>query len=148
MQNRDPGALCLHERLFTVAAKPNDRFRPCGRIVGLASGISPQNCAGLVGKLPRKCPIDPHKSISNELLYSRIAERAHRFVFTAKSSHHLRVLSAEDGKPLHLDPSVEDLAEDLGAAWAGTGPFGCSLRPGVEGRRERLEPRMVQIRPQ
>jgi hypothetical protein len=83
MPNRAPRCSAPSERLFAVAAKPSDRFRPCGRIAGLASGISPQNCAGLVGKLPRKCPINPHESVSNELLHLRIAERAHRFIFGA-----------------------------------------------------------------
>jgi hypothetical protein len=32
--------------------------------------------------------------------------------------------------------------------WEGSGPFGQSLRPDVEDRRERLDPRTIQIRPQ
>jgi hypothetical protein len=63
--------------------------------------MSPQNCAGLVGKLSRKCRFNPHTSAS---LSARIGSCS----LPINESPHIicAFVGGVDAKPLHLDPIV------------------------------------------
>src|SRR5690606_39079969 len=69
----------LDERLLSVHAKPDDRFRPCRRVIRIASGVAPENRAAFLRHLARKGPVDPHEPVSDELLNLRVAYPARAF---------------------------------------------------------------------
>src|ERR1700704_4870450 len=74
------------ERFLLVVTESNDRFSPRCRVVGIASGVAPQDGAAHIGKLPRKGPVYSDKSILNELLYPCVAQRM-RFVIVGRHDH-------------------------------------------------------------
>jgi hypothetical protein len=84
------GCVCSRpKRLPSIPWQPDDRPRPCRRVVWIAGSVPPHYGATLLGQLPRKGLIDPHESVSHELLYLSIAKRSHGFIslLDTKSSH-------------------------------------------------------------
>ena len=77
-------ALRLHERLLHVTAEPDDRFRPGRRIMRITSGIRPHDLTGLVDEFSGESPVDPDKTVLNELFDLRVAEGAHAFGFMSR----------------------------------------------------------------
>src|SRR5580700_6156649 len=74
----------LPEWLLSVTRKSNDWFGPSRRVIAIARQIAPHDLAAFVGELPGKGPVDPDKSVLNELLYLRVAQRARGFVFVGR----------------------------------------------------------------
>jgi hypothetical protein len=80
------------ERLAAIVTKPDHRPRPRRRVVRIAWQIAPHDLAALVGEFTGKGPVEPDKSVLNELLYLRAAECARGFAFMGrheKSSYRL-----------------------------------------------------------
>jgi hypothetical protein len=98
-------ALRLQERLVVAAGKPDDRFCPCRRTVGIAAGVAPQDDTCLVRKLARKGPVDPDESVTNELADLCIVQRA-QLVLTA--SHDVlpsrRQMAFRISRSIHIAP--------------------------------------------
>jgi hypothetical protein len=61
------------EWLLPVSRESNDGLGPGARVIRIARQIAPHDRAGLVGNLPWKGPVDPDKSVANELPYLCVA---------------------------------------------------------------------------
>src|SRR5262249_8045195 len=72
------------ERLLPVVAKPDNRPRPCRRIIGIARQVAPQDGATFLRKRTGKGLLDPHEAVLDELLDLRIAQRARCIVFIGR----------------------------------------------------------------
>ena len=71
----------LPERLLSISRETNDRFGPGCGIIGIAGKVTPHDRAALVGEISREGIVDADKTIPDELLDLRTAQRTHRFVF-------------------------------------------------------------------
>ena len=116
------------ERLVAVTAKPDHRPRPACGIVGIAGQVAPHDDAGLLSEPPRKGLVDSNKSVLNELLDLRSAERARLFAFAGHE--------------------ILNIVRSIAAARAKRGRQACSssaAHQGAGGRRQRLRKKTEAI---